>query len=244
MEETLKNFFKSVGLAMVAMGKQVFHLITPVLIAIDNIFVAVIRLPITLTSVNARGPPVFRMLFANEKGEMNIGGILMMGIGMVFLAVGFIMFPIATDAAADLLTYSYSANGTITDATFTGYTAVVGITPILILVGFLAAAIITGFLGFKVMKSGASAGFSPGNLMMLGLSIIFIAIGLIIEPVMLDGISSVVHGGGHGISSSFTGLSALILIAPMLVHIGFLAAAVFSGFFGIKSLAHASGSES
>lgn len=181
-----------------------------------------------------------KKLFTNERGEMNIGGILMMGIGMVFLAVGFIMFPISTDAAADLLAYQYSANASITDASFTGYTAVVGITPILILIGFLSAAVITGFLGFKVMSSSGSAGFNPGNIMLLGLSIVFIAIGLIIEPVMLDGISSVVHGGGSGISSSFTGLAALIGIAPMLVHIGFLAASVFSGFFGIKNLARAS----
>lgn len=176
---------------------------------------------------------------SDQRGAMNIGGILMMGIGMVFLAVGFIMFPIATDAAADILAWSYTTNNTITDATFTGYTAVVGITPILILIGFLAAAVITGFLGFKVMGSGESGSFSPGNLMLLGLSIVFIAIGLIIEPVMLDGIASVVHGGGAGISSSFTGLSALILVAPMLVHLGFLAASVFSGFFGVKSLAKA-----
>lgn len=177
----------------------------------------------------------------SQRGEMNIGGILMMGIGMVFLAVGFIMFPIATDAASDILAWTYSANGTITDASFTGYTAVVGITPILLLVGFLTASVVTGMLGFKVMKSGSSAGFSPGNLMMLGLSIVFVAIGLIIEPVMLDGVSSVIHGGGAGISSDFTGLAALIGIAPMLVHIGFLAASVFTGFFGIKSLASASG---
>ena len=169
---------------------------------------------------------------------MNIGGILMMGIGMVFLAVGFIMFPIATDAASDLLDWSYTSNVSITDASFTGYTAVVGITPILILVGFLTAAVITGFLGFKVMQGAGDANFNPGNIMLLGLSIVFIAIGLIIEPVMLDGIASVVHGGGAGISTSFTGLSALIGIAPMLVHIAFLAAAVFSGFFGIKRLSH------
>jgi hypothetical protein len=181
-----------------------------------------------------------KMLFKNQRGEMNIGGILMMGIGMVFLAVGFIMFPIATDAAQDLLDYTYSGCTAITDADYTGYTAVVGITPILILVGYLAAAVITGMLGFKIMKAGAGGGFNPGNIMLLGLSIVFIAIGLIIEPVMLDGISSVVYGGGSGISSSFTGLEALIKISPMLVHIGFLAAAVFSGFFGIKSLANAS----
>ena len=178
----------------------------------------------------------------NERGELNIGGILMLGIGMVFLAVGFIMLPISTTAADSLLSYQYSANASITDATYTGYTAVVGITPILILVGFLSAAVITGFLGFRVMQGGGSAEFSPGNIMLLGLSIVFIAIGLIIEPVMLDGVSSIVHGGGHGISTSFTGYAPLVGIAPMLVHIGFLAAAVFSGFFGIKRLSAASAS--
>lgn len=241
-----------------------------------------------------------------------------MGIGMVFLAVGFIMFPIATDASQDLIDYSYSGYTAtaITDATFTGYTAVVGITPILILVGFLSAAVITGFLGFRVMQAGGSSGFNPGNIMLMGLSIVFIAIGLIIQPVLLDGVSgayvqrslnsesdtvstavgvtsanvtltydiwnnstaevisitSNVSGdtpvastytaatnrllvtglsanASHGLTttynnaglidgnSGFTGLSALLLIAPMLVQIGFLAAAVFTGFFGIKSLA-------
>jgi len=179
-------------------------------------------------------------ILKNQHGELNIGGILVMSIGFVFLACGFIFLPISTDAASDLLAYSYSGCTAITDATYTGYTAVIGITPILILVGYLAAAVITGFLGFKIMKGSGSAGFNPGNLLLLGLSIIFIAIGLIIEPVMLDGISSVVYGGGTGISASFVGFEALIKIAPMLAHLGFLAASVFSGFFGIKSLASAS----
>lgn len=177
-----------------------------------------------------------KLLTRNETGAMNIGGIMMLGIAMVFLAIGFIFLPISTDACDDLLAYAYSSNGTITDATFTGFTSVVGITPILILVGFLAAAVVTGMLGVKIMKGGASAKADPGSLMMLGLSIIFIAIGLIMEPVMLDGISSVVHGGGAGISASYTGYSAIILVSPMLVHIGYLASAVLSGFFGIKRL--------
>jgi hypothetical protein len=182
---------------------------------------------------------------ATQRGEVNISGILMMGIGMVFLAVGFIMFPISTTATDSILAWTYTASGnaSITDATFTGYTAVVGITPLLILLGYVSAAVITGFLGFKVMRGGGSVSTNPGSLMMLGLAIVFIAIGLIIEPVMLDGIASVVHGGGKGISASYTGLSAIILVVPMLIHIAFLAAAVFSGFFGIKSLANANASD-
>ena len=175
-----------------------------------------------------------------EDGEMNIGGILMMGIGMVFLAVGFIMFPIATDATDTILAYAYTSNATINTAYFTGLTAITGITPLLILLGFVSAAVITGFLGMKVMKSGAGkAGVSPGGLLLSGLSIVFIALGLIIFPVTLDGIASVVHGGGSGISTSYTGLSAILLVTPMLVLLSFISAAVISGFFGIKSIARA-----
>ena len=180
-----------------------------------------------------------RLIF-KENGVLNIGGIMMLGIAMVFLAIGFIFLPISTDATQDLLDYAYTDNNTITDASYTGFTSVVGITPLLILVGFLTAAVVTGMLGVKVMKGATSASFSPGALMLLGLSIIFIAVGLIIEPVMLDGVSEVYHGGGAGVSSDFTGYESILLVAPLLVHIAFLAAAVFSGFFGIKKLSSAS----
>ena len=66
------------------------------------------------------------LLPTGEKGEMDVGGILMMGIGMVFLAVGFIMFPIVTDATDSLLAWTCTANTSISDATFTGFTSVVG----------------------------------------------------------------------------------------------------------------------
>jgi hypothetical protein len=171
-----------------------------------------------------------------ERGSMNIGGIMMLGISMVFLSIGFIFLPITTTAAQALLDYSYTGNVGITDATFTGYTSVVGITPLLILVGFVSAAVITGMLGVKIMKGAGSTSMNPGSLMLLGLSIVFIGIGLIIEPVMLDGVASIVHGSGSGISSSFTGYSSIVLVTPMLVHLGYLAASVLSGFFGIKKL--------
>lgn len=179
-------------------------------------------------------------IFTNERGEMNIGGILLMGIGMVFLAVGFIMFPIVTTSTDSLLAYEYSGNTSITDASYTGFTAVIGITPLLVLIGYLSAAVFAMFLGVKVMRSGTgSTSLNLGNLLMLGISMIFIAIALIILPVALDGISSVLHGGGSGISSSYTGLSAIILVTPLLILISFLSGSVISGFFGIKRIASA-----
>ena len=174
----------------------------------------------------------------SEKGMIDIGGILIMGIGMVFLAVGFIMFPIVTTATDALLAYTCAANGTVDAAYFTGFVPIVGITPLLVLVGYLSAAVFAMYLGVKIMKSGAGGTkLDLGTMLLLGISLIFIAIGLIILPVTLDGICSVLHGvGGAGISASYVGLGPILLVTPLLVLISFVAGAVISGFFGLKRL--------
>ena len=112
----------------------------------------------------------------------------------------------------------------------------------LVLLGFLSAAVFSMFLGVKIAK-GAAGGtrLDMGSIIMLGLSMVFIAVGLIIMPVTLDGISSVIHGGGSGVSSSYTGLSSILLVTPLLVLISFLGGAVISGFFGIKRLGSSGG---
>ena len=177
-----------------------------------------------------------------QKGSVNIASTLMMGIAMVFLAVGFIMFPIVTDATDDLLDYAYADNATITDATFTGFTEVVGITPLLILLGFLSAGVFTMFLGVKVAKGMSGGGqVNLGSLILIALSIVFIAVGLIILPVTLDGIASVLHGDGAGVSSSYTGLESILEVTPLLVLISFIGGAVVSGFFGIKKIGGSGG---
>lgn len=172
-----------------------------------------------------------------EKGEIDISGILMMGIGMVFLAVGFIVFPIVTTATDALLAYSYSANASITDATFTGFTAVIGITPLLILLGFLSAAVFSMYLGVQISRGAGETRLDMGTLVLLALSMVFIAVGLIILPVTLDGLASVLDGTAHaGISSSYVGLSPIILVTPLLILISFIGGAVLSGYFGIRRL--------
>lgn len=170
-----------------------------------------------------------------EKGAINISSILMMGIGMVFLAVGFIMFPIVTDATDDLLAWECTANTSITDATFTGFTQVVGITPLLVLLGFVSAGVFSMYLGVKIGKSAAGGtSVNLGAMLLLALAIVFIAVALIIMPVALDGICSTYNDVYD--SSDYVGLSQILLISPLLILIAFVAAAVVSGFFGIKKL--------
>ena len=171
-----------------------------------------------------------------EKGAINIASILMMGIGMVFLAVGFIMFPIVTDATDDLLAWECSANTSITDESFTGFTEVIGITPLLILLGFVAAGIFAMYLGIKISK-GATGNTSVnlGAMLMLALAIVFIAVALIIMPVALDGICETYDDVLTG-SNDYTGLGDILAVTPLLLLIAFVGAAVVSGFFGIKKL--------
>jgi len=93
------------------------------------------------------------------------------------------------------------------------------------------------FLGVKVMKGGSGeTKLDLGSLLMLGIYLIFIAIALIILPVALDGICSVLHGGGHGINSAYVGLEPILLVTPLLILISFIAGAVITGFFGIKRI--------
>ena len=175
---------------------------------------------------------------AKQEGAIDIGGILIMGIGMVFLAVGFIMFPIVTTATDALLAYSCAPlNATIDAAYFTGFTPIVGITPLLVLVGYLSAAVFSMYLGVKIMKAGAGGTkLDLGTMLLLGISLIFIAIGLIILPVTLDGICAVLHGGGSGLNAAYVGLAPILLVTPLLVLISFVSGAVITGFFGLKRL--------
>ena len=191
--------------------------------------------------VTLRGWLLERGLDANpQRGAIDIGGILIMGIGMVFLAVGFIMFPIVTDATHDLVTYVYSGNASCGNATagsagtFTGFVAVAGITPLLVLIGYLSAGLFSMYLGVKVMKAGeGESKINLGTLLLLGISMIFIAIGLIIMPVTLDAICDTL---GKISPTEFTGLVPILKITPLLVLISFIAGAVISGFFGLKRL--------
>jgi len=173
----------------------------------------------------------------DQRGAIDIGAILIMGIGMVFLAVGFIMYPIVMDATDDLLDYAWSTNTACTDSTFTGFTPIVGITPLLVLIGFLSAAVFSMYLGVRIMKGGeGGTKLDLGTMLLLGIAMIFIAIGLIILPVTLDAICEVLHGDGLGISSNYTGLEPILKVTPLLVLISFLSGAVITGFFGIKRL--------
>lgn len=131
-----------------------------------------------------------KKLFKGQKGQVNIGTIIMLAVGMIFVAFGFIMFPNVTDACTDLLAYQYSGLSWITDSTYTGLTTTIGIFPLMTLIGYVAVAILAGFMGVRFQREAGAFSFKVGGALLLGLSLVFISLGLYIFPVALDGISS------------------------------------------------------
>lgn len=177
-----------------------------------------------------------------EKGAINLQSVLMMGLGFVFIAVGFIVFQIFMNAAEDILDWTCTANTSTSDATFTGFTDMVGVTPLLVLVGFMSAGVFAMYLGVKVAQGTGSTKMDMGTLILLAISIIFLAIALIILPVTLEAICSTLSNNastadtGQGINTAFTGVSDFLLMSPLLLIVSLVGGAIVSGFFGIKRL--------
>jgi hypothetical protein len=183
-----------------------------------------------------------RILSKPQKGEVNMAGILLMGIAMVFIAVGFIIYPIILTGvdtildwtAATTLTHlpGFAAGPPIVPADidmYTGLAQVAGIVPLLVLVGFLAAAVIEGLMGIKMMKTGTGK-VDMGGILLLGIGLIFISVGLIIFPVIMDGVSVAYNSA---LAGTYTGMNVLAMV-PLLCLIAFVSVTVITGFFGIK----------
>lgn len=179
-----------------------------------------------------------RLIYNGESGSINIAGLMMMGIAMIFLAVGFIIYPINLDATDTILAWTYDgtrvANYTIAD--FTGLSSTVGIVPLLILLGLVVSGAVAGIMGIKMAKAGEGK-LDAAGLMMLGIGEIFIAVGLIIFPIVLDGIVLVLDNASI---TSYTGLSAVAKVVPLIVLVAFISGGIIAGFFGFKAQAKAS----
>jgi hypothetical protein len=158
----------------------------------------------------------------------------MVVISIVFIGVGASMFGNVTDGTDAILDYEYSSNASITDASFTGLTSITGLSPMLVLIGYLAVALLAGFFGVQIAQGKREGKMSPGGIIMLGISLVFIALGFYVFPVALDGFAYVLHGGGNGINAAYTGLASIVKLAPMLLLIGYVAATVIVGMFGLK----------
>lgn len=116
---------------------------------------------------------------------MNNQKVLTIGLGVIFMAVGFLMFPFLLTICDSLLNYVYAFDSSIKADTFTGFIPVVSIIPLLVLVAFLALSLYTWL---SIGKETSSINLSTTLVLVVG--IVLIPIGLAIVPVIMDGIAT------------------------------------------------------
>ena len=80
-----------------------------------------------------------------ETGGVDIGGLMLMGLGMVFIAVGFILFPVVIEGAEESRTATGVGN-------YTGLTSIIEVGPTIALVAFLFGGVVAGYFGIKMMR--------------------------------------------------------------------------------------------
>jgi len=88
-----------------------------------------------------------------EDGGIDIGNLLLLGLAMIFIAVGFIVYPIILEGTDEILNWT-GTTGNVTLADFTGLEPVTSVAPLIVLIGFIAAGVITGFFGIKNLMKG------------------------------------------------------------------------------------------
>ena len=145
-----------------------------------------------------------------------------------------IIYPIIIDGVDAITAWKAADNVSITVTTFTGLSPVAGITPLIVLIGFISSAVITGFMGVKTIKGGGDGGkIDAGGLIMQGIGMIFISVGLIIFPVVMDGVRAAQVDIAAS-SGTFTGLTQILSVTPLIVLVAFISAAVITTYFGAK----------
>jgi len=144
----------------------------------------------------------------NLKGGM---GVALMGL--IMTAIAFLLFPIVMDGTESIMGWTGSGNSTI--GNFTGLENVASIAPMIIFVFVVFGSIgVTAYGGVRTAQGG-----KLGMAMLLAL--IMIAISFVVYPIVMDGandLQTTIAASAY----TYTGLSSIVGIAPLLVFVSML----------------------
>ena len=144
----------------------------------------------------------------NMKGGM---GVALMGL--IMTAICFLLFPIVMDGTESIL--GWTGTGSTTVGNFTGLENVASIAPMIIFVFVVFGSIgVTAYGGIRTAQSG-----KMGMAMLLAL--IMIAIAFVVYPIVMDGTATLLTTIAAS-AYTYTGLSAIAGIAPLLVFVSML----------------------
>lgn len=143
------------------------------------------------------------------------GGMGLALMGLILTAVAFVLFPIVMEGTEAIMGWTAQGNASQNITQFTGLEAIVGIAPMIVFVFVVFAGIgIAAYGGYKTAVGGR-----VGMAMLLGL--IMIAISFIVYPIVLDGCQELLDTIDAS-AYEYTGLEAIVGIAPLLVFVSML----------------------
>lgn len=163
----------------------------------------------------------------NMKGGM---GIALMGL--IMIAIAFVLFPIVIEGTETIMGWTGDSGGNITE--FTGLESVVSIAPMIVFVFVVFGGIgVSAYGGVQAAQSGKVG-------MALLLALIMIAISFVVYPIVMDGTDSL-QVAIEASSYTYTGLDAIVGIAPLLVFVSMLFGGIglgaYTGYKQIKKRA-------
>ena len=134
-------------------------------------------------------------------------------MSMVFTAIMFIVFPIILLFTNAILTWT-GTYGNITQ--FTGMSSIIGIAPLIIFVGAVFGNVLfTSYAGVKLSSE------KLGTALIIGL--IMIGVGLVFFQLVLTGAETLLN---DTYIANYTGLAAIVGIAPLLIFVLYIFGAV------------------
>jgi len=134
--------------------------------------------------------------------------------GMVIIALMFIIFPVLMTAVQAAMDWT-GTGGNITQ--FTGLDSILPIAPLIIFVAMMFGSI--GLTSYGAARTAREGKMSIAII----LSIIMIAVGFLFYGIVLDGADELLNDADI---ASYTGLEAVVGIAPMLVLVTFVFSAI------------------
>jgi hypothetical protein len=159
-----------------------------------------------------------------------------MAIGLIFIAVGFIIYPIIISGTDGILAWTATISGkSFATSNFTGMSAVVPIVPLIVILGFIVATVLAGYMGVQVFRGNEQGDVNPATYLLQGVGMIFIAIALIVFPIIMTGVAtawaSILSSANV---SSYSAVVGFLPVAPLLALVGTVFIGVCSEYFGLR----------
>ena len=164
-----------------------------------------------------------RFSTGGEKGSMNVANIMMLGIAMIFIAVGFIIYPVILEGTDSILDTTRATSDSENVTTALGVTSG-NITLSETLFDSDVANVISITSSIVETPAASTYTLGTGRLLMTSLTA-NVTDGRIITATYY-----------YGNVDEYTGLRSITEVTPLIVLIGFVTAGVITGFFGVKNI--------